>query len=440
VIDTIGSPWLAYAVLVIVTAAARLLCESWFAPAAFVGLVWSFFIGVSLLVVEYPIPGPGMWMLVLLIVAIQLGALIVHQLRPRTRASGHTSSVSEFDSLIAPCRRYSLVCTTVALAGCIYFLFTSLEQFGLSFTWIGVLEVGARWTMMRYDDVLEPWSVRVLVTWLHPAALLGGILFACGSKRLDRLIGAATLLPAVADGILAGARAAILLGLVCWIGGYVSTRCVRDRGRLPLFSARNCISLLLAGISLVGMFAGIDAVRDSKWYQAFVLDFREQKLVTYMFGSPAAFAGWYAHADISEAELGARTFAGEFDLLGIKTRTIGRYTALSNVVAGAEESNVYTFFRGLIEDFTPFGAVVVGACIGGLASWAYLMGSRNVGGAVFWLSAFYSSMLFSPIISLFSFNGILLAWVVAGLVIYRANRRFSKFAIPRPQTREVWVP
>jgi oligosaccharide repeat unit polymerase len=440
VIDAIASPWPPYAVLVIVTAAARLLCESWFAPAAFVGLVWSFFIGVSLLVVEYPIPGRGMWMLVLLIVAIQLGALIVHQLQPRTRVSGHTSSTSEFDSLIAPCRRYGLICTAVALAGCAYLLFTSLQEFGLSFSWIGVLEVGARWTLMRYDDVLEPWSVRLLVMWLHPAALLGGILFACSSKRVDRLIGAVTLLPAVADGILAGARAAILLGLVCWIGGYVSTRCVRDHGRLRLFSARSLVSLTLAGACLVGMFAGIDAVRDSKWYQAFVLDFREQKLVTYMFGSPAVFADWYAHADISGAELGARTFAGEFDLLGIKTRTIGRYTALANVVAGAEESNVYTFFRGMIEDFTPFGAVVVGACIGGFASWNYVTGSRNYRNAVFWLSAFYSTMLFSPIISLLSFNSAMLAWVVAGLVIYKAKSRFSKFAVPRVQTGEGWAP
>ena len=420
-IDAIGSPWLPYAVLLMVTAVARLLCESWFAPAAFVGLVWTFFIGVCLLVVQYPIPGRGMWMLVLLILAIQFGALIVHQLRSRSRASAHAGLSSEFDSLIIPCRRYGLICTGVALAGCVYFLFTSLEEFGLPFTWIGVLEVGARWTLMRYDDVLEPWSVRLLVMWLHPAALLGGILFACSSRRLDRVIGAATLLPAVAEGMFSGARAAILLGLTCWIGGYVSTLCARHHGRLQLFSAKRLGFLLLAAVSLVGMFAAIDAVRDSKWYQAFVLDFREQKLATYMFGSPAAFADWYAHADSSSAEWGGRTFAGEFDLLRIKTRTIGRYTTVSNVVAGAEESNVYTFFRGLIEDFTEFGAALAAACFGALASWAYVASSRNARSATVLLSAFYSEMLFSPIVSLFSFNGVALAWIVAWFVVVATN-------------------
>src|SRR5262249_55283110 len=157
----------AYAVLVAVTLASRLRCGSWFAPAAFVGLVWSFFTGASLLVVDYPVPARGMWMLVLLIVAIQLGAWIAHELQSPAVNKDDIASTNFFDSLVAPCRRYGLLCTVVALAGCLYFLFTSLDEFGLSFTPIGVLEVGARWTHLRYDDVLEPWSVRLLVMWLH---------------------------------------------------------------------------------------------------------------------------------------------------------------------------------------------------------------------------------------------------------------------------------
>jgi oligosaccharide repeat unit polymerase len=441
VIEIFASSWLAYAILVIVTAVSRLRCGSWFAPAAYVGLIWSFFIGVSLLVVDYPIPRSGLWMLVLLIVTIQLGALIVHQIQPRIRTSGRPGWVGEFESLIVPCRRYGVICAAVALAGCVYFLFTSLEQFGLPFTWIGVLGVGARWTLLRYTDVLEPWPVRIAVTWLHPAALLGGILYACSSKRWDRLIGAATLLPAFVYGVLTAARAAILLGLTCWIGGYVATLCVRNEGRLKLFSARRFASVLLAGACMLGMFAAIGGVRDSRWYHSFVLDFQESKIFAYMFGSPAAFADWWSrNAEISDAQWGVRTFAGEFDLLGIRTKTIGAYTDMANVVMGAEESNVYTIFRGLIEDFTPFGALLISACLGGLASWVYVTSAKNVRGALFWLSAFYSASLFSPMFSLFSFNGVTLAWVVAGLVVFIAKPRRAVFPLPPPHAREVWVP
>jgi len=118
VIDTIGSPWLAYATLLIVTGVSRLRCGSWFAPAAFVGLLWSFFIGVSLLVVEYPVPGRGLWMLVLLVVAIQMGALIAHEVQPAAKIPVPPCVSNALNSMIVPCRRYGLLCTAIAMAGC----------------------------------------------------------------------------------------------------------------------------------------------------------------------------------------------------------------------------------------------------------------------------------------------------------------------------------
>lgn len=184
------------------------------------------------------------------------------------------------------------------------------------------------------------------------------------------------------------------------------------------------------------MFLAIDGVRDSKWYQGFVIDFREQKLATYVFGSPAAFAGWYAHAVDAPVNWGARTFAGEFDLLRIKSRTIGTYTATSNVTSGADATNVFTIFRGLIEDFTPYGAVLIAAVIGGLASWVFVARSVSVNSALLCLSAFYGAMLITPLWSLFSFNGAMLAWGVAWLVFYRANGRFPILSLPS-RAREV---
>lgn len=428
-IDTIGSPWLAYAILLIVTGFSRLRCGSWFAPAAFVGLVWSFFTGASLLVVDYPIPGRGLWMLVVLIVATQLGALVAHQLPPQKGAFALTSSADTFESLIVPCRRYALICAVVALLGCIYFLLFSLEEFGLPFTGIGVLEVGAKWTLLRLDDAFEPWSVRLLIMWFHPAGLLGGVLFACSRKRLNRTIAVLILVPALLYSLLTATRAPTLLGLTCWIGGFVATRCIRDRGRLALFTPRRLALLMFAAGSIVMMFVSVDAVRDTPWLQDFVVDAHESHLSNYMFGSPAAFADWYAHADVSGAEWGARTFAGEFDLLHLKRRVLGRYLEMSNLM-GTESTNVYSLFRGLIEDFTVFGAVLVATCIGGLASWIYVTSSKKPRSGLLWLSAFYATFLFSPIVSLFSFNGIALAWLVAWLVISNAKPRTLVLRIP----------
>jgi oligosaccharide repeat unit polymerase len=177
------------------------------------------------------------------------------------------------------------------------------------------------------------------------------------------------------------------------------------------------------------MFASINAVRDSSWQQTLVFQAEESQLRDYMFGSPAAFANWYAHSETSDVEWGARTFANAFDLLHLKTRIIGRYTETSNLL-GTERTNVYTLFRGLIEDFSAFGAALIAACLGGGAGWIYGKSPGKPRAAIFWLSAFYASLLYSPIVSLFSFNGALLAWLVGWFVLVRKQPRPPLFPLP----------
>lgn len=365
-------------------------------------------------------------MLVVLIVAIQIGALIAHELHPDKIGTLPTTA-GTFDSLTNHCMWYALACTAVALAGCVHFLTLSLGQFDLPFTPLGVLEVGARWTMLRYDDVLEPWSVRILVMWFHPAGLLGGVVFACSRRRRDRVLAVATLFPAAAYSVLTAARAPALLGLTCWLGGYLATSCVGGQGRRPALFARKRVGWFLSvAACLVFGFVAVDAVRGVPSINEFQLDPSKTQIFDFMLGSPAAFAAWYAHAEASDPEWGARTFAGVFDLLHLKVRIVGRYTDASNLI-GTQCSNIYTSFRGLIEDFSAAGATLVCACLGALAGWLYIKRRETDSlGALFWLSAFYAATVYSPIICLFSFNGALLAWVVASAAMRRATVHTSQ--------------
>lgn len=421
--DLIASHWLPLIVLAIVTLAARVFSRTWIAPAPFVGAVWLFFASASLLVVDYPVPSRGVWMLVELVVAVQAGALIASAVlgEPDPLAP---LPVPDTRFVIRPCRTWGLICTVVALAGCLHFLLISLDEFGLSFTPIGVLEVGAHWTLLRYEDVVEPWSVRLLVMWLHPAALMGGLLFACSPSRRDRFIAVITSLPAVLYGLLTGSRAAILIGLTCWGSGYLAAVVVRTPQLSTVFTWKRVLLLSLVPVCGLVIFASIDAVRDSSWVHTVMIDVREQKLENYIFGSPAAFADWYAHADSIAPEWGARTFAGEFDLLQIKPRIVGRYLETSNVV-GTENTNVYTLFRGLIEDFTEVGAVIIAACFGLLAGYLFQSRSTHVLSAWLGLSIVYAVVIYSPIVSFFSYNGPTLAWLMAGLLLLAARHGSS---------------
>jgi predicted membrane channel-forming protein YqfA (hemolysin III family) len=94
---------------------------------------------------------------------------------------------------------------------------------------------------------------------------------------------------------------------------------------------------------------------------------------------------------------------------------------MTNVV-GTESTNVYTLFRGLIEDYGVMGAVLIAAGIGAVAEWIFGTRLKNARSSLFCLSGFYAFFLFSPLVSLFSFNGATLAWIVAWLVLRRKSR------------------
>jgi len=62
-------------------------------------------------------------------------------------------------------------------------LFVSLEKFSLDLSLLDLLSLGHRWSVVRYQGELEPWSVRLLIMWVYPAVLLAGIGFALARNR-----------------------------------------------------------------------------------------------------------------------------------------------------------------------------------------------------------------------------------------------------------------
>src|SRR5437879_10646006 len=73
--NLLASPWIPAVMLLLLTCGSRLSSESWLAPSAFVGLAWSVYILVPVVVApEFPMPSLGIWVLLSLIVSIQLGA------------------------------------------------------------------------------------------------------------------------------------------------------------------------------------------------------------------------------------------------------------------------------------------------------------------------------------------------------------------------------
>ena len=176
----------------------------------------------------------------------------------------------------------------------------------------------------------------------------------------------------------------------------------------------SAIALVLV-LSLAARYGGGDDV-DS--------DLLVGRVAGYVFGQVYAFSAWVTTGGwlVDHAAFGQYTLAGVFELFGIGARTGGMYTEIA-IDDGAAESNVFTAFRGLIQDFYLPGAVAVMFALGLLVT--FLAKSRNDSlGQPMAITGLLTAYLFlgwSPVISIFNYNSVVLAVGAAALALFASH-------------------
>jgi hypothetical protein len=448
-LDLPGSAWVPVFLLLGLTLYCRARARSWLVPSAFFGLYWFCFAAASLLAVDHRVPGLGMWALVSMIIAVQLGSMLGETYGEQTEEEKpHGEKTRGEQNQAAPAEKAQLeqftrirvlsacaLLTLGAIAALIYFALYSLNLFHQSFSFIALVQMAAKWTFLRYDGFIDPWPLRLAAIWVYPPALLGGMLFPLSKSFRDKSIAIASLLPGLLLTVLSGGRAAFLVAGVCWFGGCWSARACRTETRRGFFRLKSGLLLGTGALALLALYAGVNSLRgakDASDARDLSLDFNGGQIRNYMFGMPAAFAEWFDRDQRDSVNWGALTFAGPYALLGIRSRTLGTYTDSAPTV-GLEGTNIFTIFRGLVQDFTLIGAYLFSGLWGFLGGRDYCRRSLQAG-TLLGLSAYYAVALFSPLICLFSFNSPIFAWVIAWLVLRRRNGnpiRFSSRALTR---------
>jgi oligosaccharide repeat unit polymerase len=422
--EALSSPWLPCLVLIGLAVVARRVRGSWLSPGPLVGLVWSVYVGACLLLTDYKVYASGIWIIVLFVFSVLFGTVLSEGLALRSSPSPRDRTSERETPAIWGTRslRFSLLFAMVAMVGCVHLLFVSVEKFSLDFSLLDMMSLGHLWSVARYRGEVEPWSVRLLIMWVYPAVLLAGISFALARNRARKWLAIAPLVPAALVGTIFAVRAGLLISLICWFSGCFAVRYRQTAGTYALFQRRLVLSssaLIIVGLLI---FVGIDSVRR---FEGGSLEITTDvsRLSKYLLGSVPAFTNWVHTSEEQEATMGAYTFAGVFDLLGIKQRQLGVYEEFQTL-AGGEETNIYTLLRGLIQDFTLLGASLFGVLLGLLAGAAARSGSANHLRNVLVLAGYYAFIIFSPLSSLFTYNGLILAWVMAALVLgFRTRQR-----------------
>ena len=256
----------------------------------------------------------------------------------------------------------------------------------------------------------EPAAARVLTTALYLGPMLSGVMFATRTTGWARWLSLAVFAPSVMVTVILTTKSSVLLPLALFASAFAATSIAA--GKAPKLTLKG--ALWLAGLVLVVAvgFVLVQMARYAGWSQGSptaVIQSSWANLFPYL----GVFAAWLQSNGLSASlhpTLGQYTFAGFFDLLHIHNRVAGLYT--EQFVINGSQYNIYTAFRGLVQDFTIPGALVFLGLVGFSAQLVYRRVRSGDLGFVGILAAFYAATLWSFVVDVFIYNTIVLAFLV----------------------------
>ena len=145
------------------------------------------------------------------------------------------------------------------------------------------------------------------------------------------------------------------------------------------------------------------------------------KFFTYAFGYVPCFDIWFDSSNVSEYTYGAKSFFGVSNALGILERLDGIYQEW--IPFGKDgfkgESNVYTVFRVLVEDFGPAPSCLIMLLLGGLSSIVMqnLNAKKNIYLNQILMAAIYSYIMWSFVTSFFAYTSYLVMFFVVYILL-----------------------
>src|SRR6266850_6817259 len=420
--------WLTAAIFLLLPAiafAARRSGGSWYSPAAFFAAFWCIFGGLPLVAGPVDVPPAGMVFIVAAGAAVFLGAWAASR-RRRPATAGSSPALKEpplLGWLIA-------ACTLVGMAVVVLIL-GSIDVPGSAnrdISFGGIVATIHELAIARNAGTWqEPAVARVLTTAVYVGAMLSGVMIAMRITGWARWLSLAVLVPSIAITVILTTKASLLVPLVLGTSSYLATSVAT--GRPPGWTLKRTM-WLAGGIAVLAVaFVLVQMVRYAGWSSGQPLAVI-QLLWLDSFPYLGVFSAWFQANALSTTfhpALGQYTFAGVFELLHIHTRVAGVYT--EQVTIGGSTYNIYTAFRGLIEDFTLPGALVFLTLVGFGAQMAYQRvrsGNLRYAGL---LAAFYAATLWSFVVDIFIYNSIVLAFVVLVGYLILADRLTSTRAV-----------
>jgi oligosaccharide repeat unit polymerase len=359
--------------LVAVALVCRRSQRSWYAPSAAFSGYWVLMMGLGLAGPGFsnvPVMGPAS--ILFFVIAYSLGASV--PIAPGYPSAPSPGSVFNEKRL----RQVVLVAITVGLAAIPLYAILDPAKVHFSFSISGLRNFARETTLARYVDLRPPPSpVRIALVACYASAALGGVLQALArqtGRSQSKWVGMISALPSIFYGIATTTKATFIWGILLWLSGQI-LYAVATGGERPVFRAKQ-FSRLLRGLS-VGLLLVLATLASfvlryglSGWREASVVI---ENLGRYTFAFLRNYSIWLSDFGVSsqaEFSLGQSSFGGISSFLGLSAREFGVYQDLA-VNGQSTSGNIYTVFRGLVQDFGIFGGAACCLLIGLLSRYFY---------------------------------------------------------------------
>lgn len=404
----------------------RAMEGDWLRPGSIFTAIWAAqFIGVAAF-----LPAASVGVHVVLYIASAAIALSVGSWTVNRRGMQSGTEASEADRVLRTPLPLHLIPVLGFSAGCAAALATVWAN-GLGLAELTSIErllaTGNAISVSRYSDsAAVPAFVPPLLGLLYASAILSPFVLSRirGLKRTRNFV--LPFLGATIYSAVSTQRLALILVAVMLATSYVGAS-LSSSGSLPVVRPVKAVKLFGLAAVCFALFITIAYIRvggDERFRPAIA-----EKLPIYAFGHLPAYSEWSDPKSIGlypkrQLRGGAETFSGVLGVVSPQGGSRG-YEERAVITDEGHVTNVFTAFRGLLEDFGVAGSFIAFFCIGGLSMKIERILRKRpsvAGGLVY--AAILCFLVLTPIQSPFIFTVVVLAYV-GSLIVAGLARRVS---------------
>jgi oligosaccharide repeat unit polymerase len=390
----------------------RNLFGSWLAPSPFFSLFWLIQSVFPLFVLPKDIVGISTFVFILYSsFCFFLGSVFVDRinlilpLRNQILSKTRRRNLMYIFILTVPC---NLVLSILILyyKGHSIVDLLSIEKF---------IVVSASSAVGRYTETyIEPWYWKWFLIIFYLTPLLGGFLLSSSKLKINILIITCILLPALLITGILNQRGMTGFTIYFLFASYFTN--LASQRKLKVFNVKSILAIFLL-VLLVVFFLLISSLARIGSDSASDTNIVVGKVFAMLTSSVIVFSNWFEKVDISNLSFGLSSFPGIADQFGIRKRELGLYPEFVELSVG-EESNLYTFFRPLVEDFGILGSGFVLFVLGYLFTYFFKRVYVGCGIGITITVFFYAFVFMSYITTIFVFNSLIASFFLFGLIIF----------------------